>query len=202
MKKGKPPRTGFTLIELLIVVAIIGILAAIAVPNFRNAQLRAKVTNVVANMKAFETANEMYRTDRSTYLMGYSYGSSSGSWNQYRAYNDLTTPVAYLNSVQLVEDIFAKVTKKGDTGNTYDQKYEYTPKKYPGVDPTTQADMWIIESVGPDQIDSYGSPKYPVPQNTSTPEMVFYQTSNGLISPGDIFRCGGQTAEWMRNMLP
>jgi len=56
-------RKGFTLIELLIVVAIIGILAAIAVPNFLNAQVRAKVARAVSDMKTLETALEMYRLD-------------------------------------------------------------------------------------------------------------------------------------------
>ena len=58
---------GFTLIELLIVVAIIGILAAIAVPNFLNAQTRAQIARVETDIKALSTALEMYRVDRGSY---------------------------------------------------------------------------------------------------------------------------------------
>lgn len=54
---------GFTLIELLIVVAIIAILAAIAVPNFLEAQTRAKVAKGVADMRTLATAIESYRID-------------------------------------------------------------------------------------------------------------------------------------------
>lgn len=53
----------FTLIELLIVVAIIAILAAIAVPNFLEAQTRAKVARVQADMRTIHTAIETYRVD-------------------------------------------------------------------------------------------------------------------------------------------
>ena len=60
-------RRAFTLIELLIVVAIIGILAAIAVPNFLNAQIRSKLAKVQADHKAISTALEAYFIDQNAY---------------------------------------------------------------------------------------------------------------------------------------
>src|SRR3712207_5517880 len=60
--------SGFTLIELLIVVAIIAILAAIAVPNFLEAQTRAKVSRAKADMKSLVTAMEAYGVDHNRYV--------------------------------------------------------------------------------------------------------------------------------------
>ena len=58
-----PKEQAFTLIELLIVIAIILILIAIALPNFLEAQLRAKVTRARAEMKSLVTATESYKID-------------------------------------------------------------------------------------------------------------------------------------------
>lgn len=60
-------KKGFTLIELLIVVAIIAILAAIAVPNFLEAQVRSKASRVKSDLRSLATAVESYYVDNNSY---------------------------------------------------------------------------------------------------------------------------------------
>lgn len=62
---------GFTLIELLIVIAIILILIAIALPNFLEAQARAKLTRARADMRSLGTAIESFRTERGALLIDF-----------------------------------------------------------------------------------------------------------------------------------
>ncbi len=63
-------KEGFTLIELLIVVAIIGIIAAIAIPNLLNAIQRGKQKRTMADMRAIGTAVESYAVDNNEYPAG------------------------------------------------------------------------------------------------------------------------------------
>ena len=67
MKKLLRKKEGFTLIELLIVVAIIGIIAGIAIPNFLGARTKARVTRAFADMRALADALEMYYVDNTEY---------------------------------------------------------------------------------------------------------------------------------------
>ena len=63
-------RKGFTLVELMIVVAIIGILAAIAIPNFLNFRLKAKTSEAKSNLGAIRSTEVAYYAEWSTWIGG------------------------------------------------------------------------------------------------------------------------------------
>ena len=74
-------KKGFTLIELLIVVVIIGILAAIAIPKFANTKEKAYIAAMKSDLRNLVTAQESYFADNVTYASttsNLSYNSSTG----------------------------------------------------------------------------------------------------------------------------
>lgn len=118
----RPRAAGFTLIELLIVVAIIAILAAIAVPNFLAAQMRAKHSRALNDLRTMRTAIEAYVVDHNrpprhswgcTYDDHYGeplheiYGTLvpapsvtiNGAYSDKGRGGSVTTPIAYLSTV-------------------------------------------------------------------------------------------------------
>ncbi len=195
---------GFTLIELLIVVAIIGILAAIAVPNFLGAQVRAKVARANADMKSIQTALESFFIDNNSYppmdtdriRMRRQYRGhpccpsidiahiAIGTRGDRRIY--LTTPVAYISS--LPYDPFRMDCSYGYGSNG--QSY------------------YILTSWGPDGQDSNGASNGELDErdytgarfsdhnivatrdNNYTIPQLLYEPSNGISSTGDLIRVG------------
>jgi len=152
-------RRAFTLIELLIVVAIIGILAAIAVPNFLNAQMRAKISRAVADMRSLKTGVEQLRLDRGILLIDFwdddmpegqkrlkeDFQGLSGAHNDRGGtagiWVPLTTPVAYMSSIP-VDPFFSPALGDDVKSNLIPQDiippyaYMYTDEdpKIPGAD--------------------------------------------------------------------
>jgi type IV pilus assembly protein PilA len=123
MKKSqymKKAQQGFTLIELLIVIAIIGILAAVALPAYQNYTTKAKFSEIVVASSSAKTAVELCAMDLGTVT-----GCSDAS-------NGIVAPVAYGNVASVATtDGIIKATAVGASGAPVDslegETYTLTP---------------------------------------------------------------------------
>ena len=172
-------KKAFTLIELLIVVAIIAILAAIAVPNFLEAQVRSKVSRVHADMRSTATALEMYRMDFGHYPLdimaeeGVTFGPfPPGPVPAGTVANPflivVTTPRAYMTSIP--RDSFGRRRHGFWNPTGADPPMEYWGEAWINArafwdnppwnttNPVGSPDAsWVLFSLGPDQRPSGGA---------------------------------------------
>jgi prepilin-type N-terminal cleavage/methylation domain-containing protein len=198
-------RCAFTLIELLIVVAIIAILAAIAVPNLLEAQTRSKVARTLADMRTIIHGFTAYRVDNQWIPAEREQETMAFVW--YRALNGkesgvgrlLTSPIPYL-STKVPYDIFNTNAYRKQivhSGTFFVQSASVALRARGRFDPTWSKPgtgawtwavqggriiyyNWFIASTGPDLtpwgFDSAGK----------LPAAAYYDPTNGTVSWGDI----------------
>jgi len=192
-------KSAFTLIELLIVIAIIAILALIAIPNFLDAQVRARVARVYSDMRALGTAVEAYAVDYNMPPMG---GQdcklfTGGNRNSDAALRTLSTPVSYITKAVMYDPFAEKGFYNLRGGNPAKGNYRYESFTHPDLDNASGAAKkkgyrWYLASVGPSRNNV--SPKGP--GDNVDPEEILsgwsglwvYDPTNGTVSFGNILR--------------
>ena len=192
-------QTGFTLIELLIVVAIIAILAALAVPNFQEARVRSKVGRAKADLRSMALAVETYFIDHEDFPVP---GDETGAaiplavaitdGFETRLPLCLTTPVAYVTS--RLTDPFGADTPDEDA------QFHYSTAAYFEA---TQGDAapftYYVEQLFPTgvPVTTYFLLSHAPDQDHDTPYLdenpsgaALYDPTNGTLSSGDVVYWG------------
>jgi general secretion pathway protein G len=187
MKKAR----GFTLVEVLIVVAVVAVLAAIAVPNFLDAQTRSKMSQVRTDQRSIAAALEAYCLDTGVFPpmsdIGFdSLVSSPGFHSREPSY--LTTPVAYIPTLLydpfLENSAFSNLTYPDETN--VGKRYCYlnyhafllaSPSSSNIRTRYEEAGSWLLLSVGPDATLYNGEERL----------YLNYDATNGTVSSGNIF---------------
>lgn len=175
----------FTLIELLIVVAIIAILAAIAIPNFLEAQARAKVAKVQSEFRNMKTAMFLYQVDTNDWPDSEDSlcpPDHSTFWNL----RELSTPIAYMSDVPYQDPFSERIVTPacGFPASNHYQYYHWSlgDGTIKGLCPPcgdaaqVKYIKWVIVCVGPSQ-------DWPPGFNWG----IAYDTSNGTMSYGTMW---------------
>ncbi len=183
-------KAGFTLIELLIVIAIILILIAIALPNFLEAQVRAKVARGQGDLRSIAIALEAYNVQFRQYLNLY----QTQKWGPRYDPNSitshrllpLTSPIRFMNSIppevfdlsRLIPGFQADTYAYGSRPS-YDAKGEFWRQYFDKY----LKYQYSIRSIGPDRQFNIVEPIYP--------DLILpYSPTNGTVSRGDINKWG------------
>ncbi len=204
--------SGFTLIELLIVIAIILILIGIALPNFLEAQNRAKVVRVRGEFKSIDTAMTAYRQINPHYPVTENDRSSKKDpslqirkgWPEgprIRFAYALTTPIKYLSTVNFIDPFIGNWAQSDQHTDREYSYYYLNYETFASNRPTTNNtfDAWCLCSWALDRVDSGCSwfPQLVVNAKKLgaaidySALVVFYSPTNGTNSRGDIAKYGG-----------
>ena len=122
-------RAGFTLVEIMIVVAIIALLAAIAVPNFLRARKRSQATRILEDLRIIDSAIDQYAIETNKA------GGATVNWTDIQSYLKKGTVLYNSGGVDLLTTVFNGGTYSVDgiprlSSTTFDKLSDVAPSDF------------------------------------------------------------------------